>query len=156
YEWNRDPESAARVLAQTPPTGQADDQPRLMRLLGLAQWLGEYDRMAAALHQILRSGPVGRDTLDDLALSARVLRRQSAALPELIASTERRPSDAAGQRLLAEVYDSLGDDKHALDRWRIVARLRPNDVAARTRLLPEPGGAAPVEELAVLESARES
>src|SRR5262249_13189092 len=117
---------------------------------------GDYDRMVVALRQVLRSGPITRDTLDDVVVSARVLGRQSEVVPELLAYTERRPSDAEGQRLLAEVYDSLGDEKQALDRWRIVARLRPNDVTARARLLPEPGSAAPVEELAVLERARES
>ncbi len=156
YEWNRDPGNALRVLAQMPPTGEAEDQPRLMRLLGLSQWLGEYDRMVISLHQVLRAGPTARDTLEDLVVSARVLGRQSEVLPALVAYTERRPSDVEGQRLLAEAYDSLGDEKQALDRWRIVARLRPKDAAARARLLPEPGGSAPVEELALLERARES
>src|SRR5437773_1654173 len=102
YEWNRDPGNALRVLAQMPPTGEAEDQPRLMRLLGLSQWLGEYDRMVISLHQVLRAGPTARDTLEDLVVSARVLGRQSEVLPALVAYTERRPSDVEGQRLLAQ------------------------------------------------------
>lgn len=156
HEWNREPEKAVRVLAQMPPTGEAADQPRLMRLLGLSQWLGQYDLMLTSLHEILRLGPTVRDTLEDLVVSARVLGQQGEVLPALVAYAERRPADADGQRLLAEVYDSLGDEKQALDRWRIVARLHPQDAAARARLLPEPGTSAPVEELALLERARES
>lgn len=156
YEWNRDPESALRVLGQMPPTGEPTDEPRLLRLLGLSQWLGRYDLMPASLHQVLALSPAARDTLEDLVVSARILGRQDEVLPALTAYTERRPSDADGQRLLAEVYDSLGEETRALERWRIVVRLRPRDVAARERLLPEPGGPAPVEEMALLERARES
>ncbi len=66
----------------------------------------------------------------------------------------RRPDDAEGRRWLAQAYDSLGQGDRAIEHWKVLARIAPGDVEARDRLLPAPGGAPRVEELAVLERQR--
>src|SRR5438552_1731190 len=151
YEWNRDPGNALRVLAQMPPTGEAEDQPRLMRLLGLSQWLGESDRMVISLPQVLRAGPTAPATLEDPAPRARRPRDAEAliALGRLLVAQDRgreaiavyeraleiEPGRANLEMTLAQLYEWTNQPSRAAALLERASATRPGDRALAERVI---------------------
>jgi len=154
YQANRDPAAAAAVIERLTATPGPDDAPLLERLLTAYLWKGDYERQLAVLRKLLALSPTDPAVVLELATVARSLNRQDEAVTVLEAYVRRRPGDPEGRRWLAQIYDSLGQGDRAIEHWKVLARVAPDDVEARDRLLPAPGGAPRVEEIALLERQR--
>lgn len=154
YGANKDPAAAARVLERLTVAPGPDDGPLLERLLTAYLWKGDYERQAAVLRKLAALSPTDPVVVGELATVARSLNRQDEAVAVLEAYVRRRPNDAEGRRWLAQTYDSVGQGDRAIEHWKVLARIAPGDLEARDRLLPAPGGAPRVEEIALLERQR--
>lgn len=154
HQANRDPAAAAAVIERLTVDPGPEDAPLLERLLTAYLWTGDYDRQVAVLRKLLALSPTDAGVVQELVAVARSLNRQDEALRALEAYVRRRPGDPEGRRWLAQTYDSLGQGDRALEHWRVLAQVAPGDVEARDRLLPAPGGAPRVEEIALLERQR--
>ena len=151
---NKDPAAAASVLERLTATPGPDDGPLLERLLTAYLWKADYERQAAVLRKLVALSPTDPAVVGELATVARSLNRQDEAATVLEAYVRRRPHDPEGRRWLAQTYDSVGQGDRAIEHWKVLARIAPGDVEARDRLLPAPGGAPRVEEIALLERQR--
>ena len=156
YQANRDPAAASAVLERLTVNPGPDDVPLLERLLTAYLWKGDYERQVAVLRKLVALSPTDSSIVGELATAARNLDRQDEAVTVLEAFVRRRPDDPEGRRWLAQAYDSLGQGDRAVEQWKVLARIAPGDVEARDRLLPAPGGAPRVEEIALLELRRAS
>ena len=154
YESNRDEAAAARILERLTVTPRPEDEPLLERLLTVYLWAGDYEGQATVLRKLVALSPTDLEVVRELSMVARSLNRQQEAASVLQAYVRRQPGNPEGRRLLAQIYDSLGQEERALEQWKVLARLSPGDAEARDRLLPAPGGAPLVEEVALLERAR--
>jgi tetratricopeptide (TPR) repeat protein len=154
YGANKDPAAAASVLERLTVTPGPDDGPLLERLLTAYLWKADYERQAAVLRKLAALSPTDPAVVGELATVARSLNRQDEAVTVLEAYVRRRPNDPEGRRWLAQTYDSVGQGDRAIEHWKVLARIAPSDVEARDRLLPAPGGAPRVEEIALLERQR--
>jgi tetratricopeptide (TPR) repeat protein len=154
YKANKDPGAAAAVLERLTATPGPDDVPLLERLLTAYLWKGDYEREVEVLRKLVALSPTDSGIVGELATAARSLNRQEEAATVLEAFVARRPDDAEGRRWLAQAYDSLGQGDRAIEHWKVLARIAPGDAEARDRLLPAPGGAPRVEEVAILERQR--
>jgi tetratricopeptide (TPR) repeat protein len=154
HQANRDPAAAAAVIERLTVHPGPEDAPLLERLLTAYLWKGDYERQVAVLRKLLALSPTDADVVQELAAVARSLNRQEEAVTVLEGYVRRRPGDPEGRRWLAQIYDSLGQGDRALEHWRVLAQAVPGDVEARDRLLPAPGGAPRVEEIALLERQR--
>jgi tetratricopeptide (TPR) repeat protein len=154
YEWNKNPAAAATVLERLTAEPHPDDGPLLERLLTAYLWSGDYERQLAVLRKLVALTPSDPSAVLELTTAARNLNRQDEAAAVLEAYVHRRPTDPDPRRWLAQLYDSIGQGDRAVEQWKVLARLDPKDVEARDRLLPAPGGAAQVEEIALLERQR--
>jgi predicted Zn-dependent protease len=128
YVWNRDLESAARTLEQL--ATRSDDGSPLQRLLNLYVWLGRYDDVGRTLDRLLAQRSAALSAVDDVVIAGWLLGRPADVMPPAEAYAERRPNDVEVQRRLAESYDLLEWRDRAVQRWRVVVRLLPNDVRA--------------------------
>jgi tetratricopeptide (TPR) repeat protein len=154
YDANKNPAAAARVLEALTATPGPDDVPLLERLLTAYLWRADYERQVAVLRKLVALSPTDAAIVGELATVARSLNRQDEAAAVLEAYVRRRPEDPEGRRWLAQTYDSLGQGDRAIEHWTMLARIAPRDTEARDRLLPAPGGAPRVEEIALLERQR--
>lgn len=154
YESNRDEAAAARVLEGLTVAPRPEDGPLLERLLTAYLWAGDYQGQATVLRKLVALSPTDLEVVRELSTVARSLNRQEEAASVLQAYVRRQPGNPEGRRLLAQIYDSLGQEERALEQWKVLARLSPGDAEARDRLLPAPGGAPLVEEVALLERER--
>ena len=154
YEENKKPAAATRVLEALTAEPHPDNGPLLKRLLTAYLWAGDYERQLAVLRKLVALNPTDLAAVTELATAARNLNRQEEAATVLEAYVRGRPNDPEGQRWLAQVYDSLGQGDLALEHWKVLARISPEDIEARDRLLPPPGGAPHAEEIALLERRR--
>ena len=154
YQANKDPAAAAAVIERLTVSSGPDDVPLLERLLTAYLWKGDYERQLAVLRKLVALSPTDPAVVGELATVARSLNRQDEAATVLEAFVRRRPDDPEGRRWLAQAYDSIGQGDRAIEHWKVLARIAPGDVEARDRLLPAPGGAPRVEEIALLERQR--
>ncbi len=154
YQANKDPAAAAAVLERLTATPGPDDVPLLERLLTAYLWKGDYEREVAVLRKLVALSPTDSGIVGELVTAARSLNRQQEAATVLEAFVRRRPDDPERRRWLAQTYDSLGEGDRAIEHWKVLARIAPGDAEARDRLLPAPGGAPRVEEIALLERQR--
>jgi tetratricopeptide (TPR) repeat protein len=153
YEWNKDLDGAVRALERLTASADAGNAYLLQRLLKLYGWMGRYEEQAAVLRKLLVLRPSDPQVVENVVVAAHILNRQEEALSVMEAYADRRLDDPEAQRWLAEMYESMGQTDRARARWRMVARLLPNDPAAHERLLT-PLGDALQEEIERLESAR--
>ena len=154
YQANKDPAAEAAALERLTVSPGPDDAPLLERLLTAYLWKADYPRQAAVLRKLVALSPTDPGVVGELATAARSLDRQDEAATVLEAFVRRRPDDPEGRRWLAQAYDSIGQGDRAIEHWKVLARIAPGDVEARDRLLPAPGGAPRVEEIALLERQR--
>jgi predicted Zn-dependent protease len=154
YQANKDPAAEAAVLERLTVSPGADDVPLLERLLTAYLWKADYPREVAVLRKLVALSPTDPGVVGELATVARSLNRQDEAATVLEAFVRRRPEDPEGRRWLAQAYDSIGQGDRAIAHWKVLARIAPGDVEVRDRLLPAPGGAPRVEEIALLERQR--
>ena len=154
YQANKDPAAEAAVLERLTVSAGPDDVPLLERLLTAYLWKADYPRQVAVLRKLVALSPTDPGVVGELATVARSLNRQDEAATVLEAFVRRRPEDPEGRRWLAQAYDSIGQGDRAIEHWKVLARIAPGDVEARDRLLPAPGGAPRVEEIALLERQR--
>jgi len=154
YQANKDPSAEAAVLERLTVNPGPDDVPLLDRLLTSYLWKADYQRQVAVLRKLVALSPTDPAIVGELATVARSLNRQDEAAAVLEAFVRRRPDDPEGRRWLAQAYDSLGQGDRAIEHWKVLARIAPGDVEARDRLLPAPGSAPRVEEIALLERQR--
>lgn len=155
HEWNRDMPGTIRALERLVQRVDASDAHHLHRLLSLYALTEQWDRAEVALRRLLALRPAESDIVDDMVLAARAANRLNAAIAFLEAEAERRPTDVAAQRRLAQVLEAVGEAERARARWRVVARLDPLDREARAALVAT-GAVASRAEIERLEGLRQA